>query len=283
MLTKDQKNRIAEVIKKILISRHESFPEPTAEIRNAPFHDLILKAFEERLKPYNVTSAQLIAISSWFHGLSTSLGSSYESIAHILSGGYKRSFTSSYTPDVTITQETVISSIITNLKKDGKPNLVEEDKQILSEECLSDPNITESLGFSTDVFIELENEIIAIEMKSVRPNSGEGRGEKQKILFGKAAIKRMYPGKNVRFLVGFPFDPTAESATGHDKDRFIKYLIEFGKFFDPQEILLGPELWDFLSGQPQTMESVLSLVEETIKQFDPNKPRRSKAIPSTEI
>ncbi|GAB1232197.1 hypothetical protein UT4_06630 [Ferrigenium sp. UT4] len=283
MLTQDQKNRIAEVIKKILISRHESFPEPTAEIRNAPFHDLILRAFEERLKPYNVTAAQLIAISSWFHGLSTSLGSSYESIAHILSGGYKRSFTSSFTPKVTVMQEAVIGSIISNLKKDGKPNLIEEDKQILSKECLSDTRVTESLGFSTDVFIERENEIIAIEMKSVRPNSGEGRGEKQKILFGKAAIKGMYPKKNVRFLVGFPFDPTAESATDYNKERFVKYLIEFGKFFDSQEILLGPELWDFLSGQPKTMESVLSLVEETIKQFDPNKPRRNKSSPVAEI
>lgn len=283
MLTQEQKNRISEVIKKILISRHESFPEPSAEIRNAPFHDLILQAFKERLKPYNVTSSQLIAISSWFHGLSTSLGSSYESIAHILSGGYKRSFTSSYTPDITKKQETVISSIISNLKKDGKPNLIEEDKQILSQECLSDTDLTESLGFSTDVFIELEHEVIAIEVKSVRPNSGEGRGEKQKILYGKAALQRMYPNKKIRFLVGFPFDPTADSATGYDKDRFIKYLIEFGKFFDPQEILLGPELWDFLSGQEETMESLLSLVEDTIKQFDPNKPKRTNLAASDEI
>lgn len=283
MLTQEQKNRISEVIKKILISRHESFPTPTAEIRNAPFHDLILKAFEERLKPYNVTSAQLIAISSWFHGLSTSLGSSYESIAHILSGGYKRSFTSSYTPDVTAKQEAVISSIISNLKKDGKPNLIEEDKQILSKECLSDPNLTESLGFSTDVFIEREYEVIAIEVKSVRPNSGEGRGEKQKILYGKAALQLMYPDKMIRFLVGFPFDPTADSAIGYDKNRFVKYLIEFGKFFDTQEILLGPELWNFLSGHEQTMENLLSLVEETIKQFDPSKPKRSKQTSSGEV
>ena len=83
-LTLDQKNRISEVIKDILLRRIESFPELGAQIRNAPFHDAILECFRERLGHLNVEMPYLIAIASWLHGLNTSLGSGFESISHIL-------------------------------------------------------------------------------------------------------------------------------------------------------------------------------------------------------
>ena len=41
-LTQDQKNRIHEVIKEILLRRIKNFPEVGAEIRNAPFHSAFL-------------------------------------------------------------------------------------------------------------------------------------------------------------------------------------------------------------------------------------------------
>lgn len=268
-LSLDKKNRITEVVKKILTSRHESFPDATLQIRNAPFHSAVLKAFSDRLQPYNVSAPQLIALSSWFHGLSTSLGTGYEHIGHILSGGYKRSFTSGFTPKVTELQQREINLIIADLKRSGQPDLSRENERIFN--CAVVRNaLVDSLGFSADIFVEHDTEVVAIELKSVRPNSGEGRGEKQKILYGKAALKLMYPNKSVKFYVGFPFDPTAETPTGCDKARFIAHLIEFGKFFDRDEILLGHELWDYLSGVPNTMEILLSIVEETAAQFNPS-------------
>lgn len=95
-LTQDQQNRISEVIKDILLLRIESFPELGAEIRNAPFHIALLECFSNRLKPLNIEIPYLIAIASWLHGLNTSLGTGFENISHILSGGYKRKFTKSY-------------------------------------------------------------------------------------------------------------------------------------------------------------------------------------------
>ena len=44
------------------------------------------------------------------------------------------------------------------------------------------------MDFSADVFIEDTNTITAIELKSVKPNSGEMKGEKQKILEKKIEI-----------------------------------------------------------------------------------------------
>ena len=124
----------------------------------------------------------------------------------------------------------------------------------------------DSLAFTVDTYIERENAIIAIELKSVRPNSGEGKGEKQKILYGKAALKLANPDKEIKFFIGFPFDPTSEAATGYDKERFFNYLIEFKKFFASEEVLIASELWDFLSGSSGTMEDILEVVIETVSQ-----------------
>jgi hypothetical protein len=47
----------------------------------------------------------------------------------------------------------------------------------------------------------------------------------------------------------------------------MNYLIEFKKFFAPEEILIASELWDHLSGQNNTMEQLLDIVSETVKHF----------------
>ena len=122
------------------------------------------------------------------------------------------------------------------------------------------------MPFTVDTYIERENAIIAIELKSVRPNSGEGHGEKQKILYGKAALKLKNPEKDVKYFIGFPFDPTSETPTGYDKERFFNYLIEFKKFFDQEEVLIANEFWDYLSGVNGTMEAILDVIASTVSQ-----------------
>jgi hypothetical protein len=264
-LTVDQKNRISEVIKEILLRRIESFPELGAEIRNAPFHDAILECFKERLGRLNVEMPYLVAIASWLHGLNTTLGSGFENISHILSGGYKRKFTGEFSLKVKNTQASNIEAIIRDLKSsEHAPDLGREDNLIFNYPA-NDGQVG-SLPFTADTYFERGNDIIALELKSVRPNSGEGRGEKQKILYGKAALKLQNPGKNIKFFIGFPFDPTSDDATGYDKERFFNHLIEFKKFFAKEEVLIAGELWDFLSGQPNTMNDILDVISKTVSQ-----------------
>lgn len=264
-LIQDQQNRISEVVKDILLRRIENFPALGAQIRNAPFHSAFLECFRERLEPLNIEMPYLIALASWLHGLNTSLGTSFENISHILSGGYKRKFTGVYKLRVKTTQASQIENIIRDLKSDVHlPDLNRENSLIFNY-----PNTDQeidSLPFTVDTYIEKGNEIIAIELKSVRPNSGEGRGEKQKILYGKAALKLQNPNKDIKFFIGFPFDPTSEEATGYDKERFFDYLIEFKKFFAHEEVLIAGELWDFLSGNQGTMNDILDVIAETVRQ-----------------
>ena len=97
------------------------------------------------------------------------------------------------------------------------------------------------------------------------------RGEKQKILEGKAALYRKFPNKKINFYIGFPFDPTVdpskEAITSFNKSRFLGSIINMNKYFDASESLVANELWDFLSGQYNTMEQMLNIINSisTIK------------------
>ena len=265
-LSINQKSRITEEVKKILESRIESFPDISSQNRNAPFHDLILDCFTEQFKEFDIETPRLVAIASWMHGLSTSLGSGFENIAHILSGGYKKKFTGPFTLKVKQSQAQIIDEIIRKLKSsEVTPSIKKEDAKIFN--FSTSENQVDALGFTADIFIERKKEIIAIEMKSVRPNSGEGRAEKQKILYGKAALKLIYPKHKIKFFVGFPFDPTSKEPTKYDKKRFFDYLIEFKKFFAQNEVLIASEFWDFLSGSKNTMEEILDVIVETVTQI----------------
>jgi hypothetical protein len=271
-LNQDQRTKIQEVVKRILLSRADSFPTDSNANRNAPFHDAFLAAFREKLESTKIETPYLVAIASWMHGLNTSLGSGFEDMAHILSGGFKRSFTGNFALKVTTEHASNIESIIVALKNSSKkkgvtlPNLQREDALIL-QNIRPDAALQDALGFSADNYVETESAVECIELKSVRPNSGEGRGEKQKILYAKAALKLLHPSKQIRFFVGFPFDPTSKTPTDYDKERFLNHLVEFKKFFSPDEILIASEFWNHLSGQPQTMEQILEIVAETVREF----------------
>ncbi len=261
-MTNQQKEHIAWVVIEVLQRRFGNFPDIQSTNRNAPFHEAFLRAFKDKLR-LEANTSYLISLASWLHGLNTTLGQTFfEKVAHILSNGQKRSFTGKQSSRLKIDKEQKeqIAEIITNLKNaKGKPDL-ENENALLRQNCQG--RLIEANDFTVDVFIETRTEIICIEMKSVRPNAGEMRGEKQKILEAKAALTCAYPGKKISFYMGFPFDPTADTSAGYDKKRFMNYLVDGTKYFDPDEILIAGELWDFLSGEQGTMKEIIDIIND---------------------
>ncbi|MDR0972513.1 MAG: TdeIII family type II restriction endonuclease [Prevotellaceae bacterium] len=265
-LNNKTKEKVALEVIKVLVTRFESFPENTSKNRNAPFHEAFLKAFADRIEDTVSDTAFLISLSSWLQGLNTTLGQTFfENVAHILCNGEKREYTSKKRGNLSITQtqRDNITKIIADLSTSTtKPHLQAEEQAIFL------PNESEeeikALDFSADVFFEDSDSITAIELKSVKPNSGEMRGEKQKILEGKAALFKQYPNKKVRFYIGFPFDPTVnpeeEDNTAYNKTRFLSSIINMNKFFAEEETLIAEELWDFLSGEKNTMKTLLDII-----------------------
>jgi hypothetical protein len=264
-LTDKQKEKISIEVIKTLVTRFESFPEDASNNRNAPFHEAFLKAFSDKLSGKVSDTPFFISLSSWLQGLNTTLGQTFfENVAHHLSNGEKREYTSKKMGNLPITQnqKNNITNIITNLSNGTLlPNLEYENSLIFQND---ESPLVSAIDFSADVFIDDTNSITAIEMKSVKPNSGEMRGEKQKILEGKAALYRQFPDKQVHFYIGFPFDPTVNPATdavtSFYKTRFLCSIINMTKYFAPNETLIASELWDFLSGQQNTMEQILEII-----------------------
>lgn len=257
-MTIENKQEISKVIIKVLKSRFDSFPTDEAHTRNAPFHKAFLQAFSDKFDNVGTNVEAMISMSSWMHGLNTTLGQTFfESVAHILSNGSKKTCRGEEYK-IYASQENIIGEIMTSLKNDEKvPCKTREDNLLLKH---ANGELVKGTNFTVDCYIEDANNVIAIELKSVRPNSGETRGEKQKILKAKAALRIMYPGKNVSYMFGFPFDPTGTSDTDSNKHRFMESMIEFPKFVDADEILLADELWSFLSGEQNTMSDLLDLI-----------------------
>ncbi|MEG2068055.1 MAG: TdeIII family type II restriction endonuclease [Tannerellaceae bacterium] len=262
MIAKRKTERISHIVISVLYSRFENFPEDAAGNRNAPFHMAFLNAFTDKFQGKVPDIPYFITMSSWLHGLSTTLGQTFfEKTAHILSDGDKREYTSKKLGLLKITesQAAEVTNIISELYNNvHEPNIEREEQKLYA---LSSGKEVEATGFSADVYYETTDEIIAIELKSVKPNSGEMRGEKKKILEGKAALKRLNPGKNIKFYVGFPFDPTG-SGVEYDKVRFANTVINLRKSFALDEILIAGELWDKLSGVIGTMQTLLDVINK---------------------
>lgn len=260
MISNIKKEFIARVVIKILYSRFLSFPNTSNCNRNAPFHEAFLRAFGGNLENRVQNIPDYITLSSWLHGLNTSLGQTFfESVAHILSYGEKRKFNNCY---ISQSQNIIIDTIMTELKNGAQqPNLKRENHLIFNntdnnEDLIIIPN------FTVDCFYETDTEVIAIEIKSVRPNSGEIRGEKTKILKAKAALKRRYPEKEILYFLGFPFDPTSSTSIGWDKTRFLNHLIEGSKFCDENEILIADNFWSYLSEEESTMQTIIEIIND---------------------
>ena len=262
-LDKDKVENLSLLVIDVLYKRFENFPEDSTENRNAPFHEAFLGAFSDKLQGKVLDIPFFISLSSWLHGLNTTLGQTFfEKAAHILSDGEKREYTSKRLGNLEISKEQKnnINTIMTKLSNSNrKPSLVKEN-EILFSNSINEDTKENAIDFSCDVFIEDEDEIIAIELKSVKPNSGEMRGEKQKILEGKTALYENFPDKKGRFYIGFPFDPLSEDPFGKDKDKFSNSIINLTKYFHNDEILLADELWDLLSGIDNTMEQLIDII-----------------------
>ncbi len=115
-MTNNKTQLIALEVIRVLKTRFDNFPEDSQENRNAPFHEAFLNAFKDKIEKYVDNVPYFISLSSWLHGLNTTLGQSFfENVAHILSDGEKRTFKKC---KITEKQQNTILEIITDLKMD---------------------------------------------------------------------------------------------------------------------------------------------------------------------
>lgn len=255
-LTNTQKEQIAQSVIKVLYTRFNSFPEDDGANRNAPFHVAFLHAFQSRLDGRVKDIPDFINLSSWMHGLNTTLGQTFfESVAHTLCVGEKRDFKGK---KIYKNQMSAIADIMIDLKNGTQQPSIQREDAIIN--ASANGEIQDAPNFTADCFYETDTDVVAIELKSVRPNSGEMRGEKQKILLGRAVLRALYPNKNVKYIFGFPFDPTSDGNTTYDKARFLHYLVEAEKFVAQDDFLIADEFWSFLASSNGAMQEMLDII-----------------------
>lgn len=257
-----KKEQIALEVIKVLKSRFDSFPNDLAESRNAPFHKAFLGAFADKLQGKVFSIPFFISLSSWAHGLSTTLGQNFfENVAHILCDGEKKEFNTrrNATLKIAATQRETVAVLVNQLSNGKRaPNLQEENELLFAK--IEGEQFDDATDFTVDVFFEDETQVVCIELKTVKPNKGVFKVEKQKILEAKAVLKNKFPNKKIEFYLAFPFDPTSSAPTDYDKDRFMRYAIDFRKYIAKDEVLLAAEFWDFLSGETETMKGILDII-----------------------
>lgn len=262
MFSPQIKEEIALAVIKVLLSRFDSFPEDSLKNRNAPFHEAFLNAFSDKLEEKISDIPYFISLSSWLHGLSTSLGQSFfERVAHVLSGGEKREFTNNGQQQLSITtkQNEAITQISRDLQNGFEKPSIDREQNLLIQASKQGTK-TKAKNFTADVFIKADTHITAIELKTVKPNAGIMGGEKEKILTAKSVLLLMYPNHIINFFMGFPFDPNSQTSTGYDKESFIDTIIGGEKHFALNEFLLASELWEFLSGEKDAMQEILNII-----------------------
>ena len=255
-LTPEKIEEISYQVIKTLYKRFETFPADPSGIRNAPFHMAFLRAFQDKLEEHVTDIPVFISLSSWFNGLNTTLGQSFfENVSHILCDGMKREFK---TLKISQTQQTTVTDIVTDLKNNTHvPNLARENGLIYQNNTPQDKEVS---NFTADCYFEDNEKIVAIELKTVKPNSGVFKNEKDKMLSAKAGLKNANAAKEIFFYLAFPFDPLSLTPTGSDKTGFMNYSVDFTKFFAANEVLLADELWNFLSGDTNTMQQIIDII-----------------------
>ncbi|MCK6466872.1 MAG: TdeIII family type II restriction endonuclease [Candidatus Brocadia sinica] len=177
----------------------------------------------------------------------------------MLCGGEKKEFTANKRTGlkISINQKSIINRIITELTNGySKPDLNQEN-----DECsIREIPTMDATDFIADVYFQDDEQIVCIELKTVKPNKGVFKVEKEKVLEAKIALKNIYPDKVIRYFLAFPFDPLSDTPTGYDKQRFMDYCVGFRKYFSENEFLLASELWDFLSGDTDTMQQLIDII-----------------------
>lgn len=267
-LTIDKKEEISIEVIKTLYSLSERLPEDVINGENAPFREAFLNASPYRLdnRSHATSAPFFINLSSLLYGLNASFGQKFfEKIAHILCYGEKREYTSKGLGNLEITeiQQGTVMQIMKRLVNSGEPvvNLQEENEKLLKEDDSPKVNADD---FTADVFYEDSDSVVAIRLMVAKSGYYNMCDEKQKILEGKAALFHLFPNKKIHFFFGFPFDPTVdtavESATSYDKIRFLKSIVNAEKYCAIDEFLIASELWDFLSGTSNTMETIIEII-----------------------
>lgn len=223
------KNR-EKVIEILKIALREKFRNYAPESNSMPFHTRLLG--KDRL-----------ALYSFIHSLITNFGTSiFEPVAIVLSedrfktikthqkiGGYISSETQK-------TIQRIMDQLITAEILPNKPKEIDEIKKV----CKTGESIKVKPTLADIVLESFEDEIIFIDMKTVKPNRGNFKEFKRTLLEWVGVALNENPQRKVQSMLAIPYNP-------YEPESYNRWTMR-GMIDLDYELKVAKEFWDFVGG-----------------------------------
>jgi type II restriction enzyme len=244
VLTKELKTEIKKIIKDAIVKKINEY-KLVGDIK--PFHEKLF-------------SKEKIREVSFFHSCSTTIGTTlFQNIAYLIAKNNKnfKKVEKQFEVKGNFSNQakSLIEDIIFDLgrkqddSKKRMPNIKKEIKEVLS----VSGNGEKSSQIADLFLIDLKDNEIYIEIKTIKPNKGESEKIKRTLL--KIIALRNKP---VKVLCGIAYNP-------YEPKKFAWPLpLNYLKIGD--DLLIGKEFWNFLGGNG-TYEELLNVFEETGKEL----------------
>ncbi|MCY4095999.1 MAG: TdeIII family type II restriction endonuclease [Gammaproteobacteria bacterium] len=230
-------------------SLHKKFQEKLVKFDlegvNIPFQSALLG--EDRTALYSLT-----------HSVSTALGGYHEIVAKLIAPD---EFDVVHTQKklsetITVQAQTRISEILNSLSMQARrPN---HDKEIeeIREVCRTGQT-TKVSSTKVDIWLEKDNVVYMIDLKTAKPNTSDWDKYKRTLLTWAAKFLYEEPKSKIRSIIGIPYNPYEPKSYSHWTEKGILDLSSGSK-----QLLIGQELWSFLSGQEDAMDILIECYKE---------------------
>lgn len=237
--SEEQTNIIKSVIKNSLRKKLQSY---SPESKHMPFH-------------YRLLGKDRMALFSFIHSLNTTFGTSiFEPVAESLAKFKFKESIMQFTLGQEISEkaQSEIQHIMNDLSIGKDPNKSQEIERI--RKVASSGNINELRTVKVDLFLkDFNDEIYLIDLKTAKPNIGDFKYFKRTLLEWVAIYLHKNPNAKIHSYIAIPYNP-------YEPKPYERWTLK-GMLDLQEELMVGKEFWDFLSGEG-TYEQLLDCFEQ---------------------
>ena len=236
------RNSVEEIIESALRNKLANYsPEPS----HMPFHTRLLG--RDRMVLY-----------SFIHSLSTNFGTTiFEKAAGSIAEGVFDTVKLQCKIDGIFTEKSqqTVSRIINELSRGSRvPNHEKEISEIITH--VSSGKIVEKKLREVDIFLEKDDTVFLIDLKTAKPNISGFEKHKQDMLEWAAAILHQNPAKNVRTIIAIPYNP-------YEPKPYSRWTLRGMLEIENQsQLIVGEEFWNFLAGGKKIYQDLLDCFEK---------------------
>ncbi len=232
------KNKIEEIIENSIRKKLETYKPETI---NMPFH-------------YRLLGKDKMALFSFIHSLNTTFGTSiFEPIAETIANfNFKSSQKQFFVGDkISELAQKEIQHIINDISIGKDPDKREEIKRI--RKVCNKGKINKIKSVKADLYINDNNKIYLIDLKTVKPNISNFKDFKRTLLEWVAIYLFKNPKTDIYSFIAIPYNP-------YEPQPYQRWTLK-GMLDLEEELKVAEEFWNFLGRNSNTYNILLDCFE----------------------